>query len=257
MDEEKFSIDRFLELMGERDGTMGLDASRLFHVEHSAEATEVADEPARRVRSEVGEGLAAASEDDVRRSVWDSESADEASTAPSGRASVVGECGESVEDAGAKSARGAKPRESEPTKPVGVFGRLVARLLGVRTDEAAAGAHGGVEKSADDGAFAGGRDAGLVVADEGAQFDEASVHRTRKYRAEEPVWRGEVRSAAEVGESVPSGERPRVEKRIFAENYADSAENRGKIAEFRKSDSGGDVDIRAISRAIERDVRRY
>lgn len=173
------------------------------------------------------------------------------------------ERGGEKEAIGGEDLRSAEALSDNGSQPVGVFRRLIAKLRGVQMDETAVERARGVVndddgrgESADGRVFAGRQDAGAGY-DEGEWSDETGARGVRKYRAEEPVWRGETRSVAEVGESAPSGERSRGEKRVFAENHADSTEIRSKTTEFRKSDVSADMDIRAISRAIERDARRY
>lgn len=92
--------------------------------------------------------------------------------------------------------------------------------------------------------------------------DEVPRARERVWREEEVESTGRARNRRWTEDGL-SDEREGRAKRVwgktrdFAESNGVLTESRGKIAEFRKSDAGFGIDLRAVSRAIERDSRRY
>lgn len=283
MDEEKFSIDRFLELMGERDGKApsrrkprpGRRRDAFFRALRAgiasgparAQSDTTQDVPASSERRESGEnptreavGGGVDRREVLRAHALRGKPEDEPPTGTGKMFHVEHFERDGKEDSvGDKGLRSAEALSDNGSRLSGSIGRLVAKLRGVRSNEAAVVRErveaGG--KSADDGAFAGRRGAEVSGDEAMLLSDETVAHAGRNYRAEEAFRRGDLRRDAEFGEGVLLDGRSRGEKQIFAENDANLTESRSKIAEFRKSDAGENVDIRAISRAIERDARRY
>ena len=261
MDEEKFSLERFLELMGgatrgdldrstspnsdrfreaksrailhAREGkssartvaTNGLRSglpSRGFHVEQST-WTDVREPETIEGRAEVAEKGETNTEKprDGRRDVLRT------------RALKADELPQEVE---------AKPKRA------GLLGRVVEtvrRVFKWEVDEAVAERSESVQR------------AGKSV----VEYAEQVVGRAeREWNEADSLDRSSARTVETVGlrSNEPSrGQRAAADLREIAENDSNFAESRGKIAEFRKSDVSAGVDLRAISRAIERDARRY
>lgn len=152
--------------------------------------------------------------------------------------------------------------EAKP-KRAGLIGRAVEtvrRVFKWEADEAVAERSESVQR------------AGKSVVEDTEQVGarvEREWHEDEVPRARERVWREEeVESTGRARnrrwtEDGLSDEREGRAKRVwgktrdFAESNGVLTESRGKIAEFRKSDVSAGVDLRAISRAIERDARRY
>lgn len=258
MDEEKFSLERFLELMGgaprgdlDRSTSPNSDRFReaksrvegkLFHVEQS-------------VRTDVRERRTVEKpEDDGRAEVAEK---DETNTEKprDGRRDVL-------RTRALKADELPQEVEAKP-KRAGLLGRVVGtvrRVFKWKADEAVAGRSESVQR------------AGKSVVEDTEQVGarvEREWHEDEVPRARERVWREEeVESTGRARnrrwtEDGLSDEREGRAKRVwgktrdFAESNGVLTESRGKIAEFRKSDVSAGVDLRAISRAIERDSRRY
>lgn len=275
MDEEKFSLERFLELMGgaprgdldrstspnsdrfreaksrailhAREGkssartvaTNGLRSdlpSRGFHVEQST-WTDVREPETIEGRAEVAEKDETNTEKprDGRRDVLRT------------RALKADELPQEVE---------AKPKRA------GLLGRVVGtvrRAFGWETGAVAE--RGENAERAGDAVFENAEQVGARVEREWHE-DEVPRARERVWREEEVESTGRARNRRWTEDGL-SDEREGRAKRVwgktrdFAESNGVLTESRGKIAEFRKSDAGFGIDLRAISRAIERDSRRY
>ena len=152
--------------------------------------------------------------------------------------------------------------EAKP-KRAGLLGRVVEtvrRVFRWKADEAVAGRSESVQRAGKSVV----EDTEQVGAREEREWHEDEVPRTRErvwQEAEgEPAkrarqWAEDVAGARERHDG--RGIRSAADLREIAENDSNFAESRGKIAEFRKSDASIGVGLKAISRAIERDARRY
>lgn len=258
MDEEKFSLERFLELMGERDGEdrskdrnsdrfrewrssanfkfAGAEG-KMFHVEQST-WTDVREPETIEGRAEVAEKGETNTEKprDGRRDVLRT------------RALKADELPQEVE---------AKPKRA------GLLGRVVEtvrRVLKWEVDEAVAERSESVQR-AGKSVFENAEQVGARVEREWHE-DEVPRARGRVWQEEEVESTGRARNRRWTEDGL-SDEREGRAKRVwgktrdFAESNGVLTESRRKIAEFRKSDVSAGVDLRAISRAIERDARRY
>lgn len=255
MDEEKFSLERFLELMGERgdlDRSEGPNSDRfreaksrvegkLFHVEQSVR-TDIRER--RTVEKPEDDGRAEAAERDKPKTEKPRDDRRDVL-----RARAI--------------ARVEPPKEvaAEPRR-AGLIGRAVEtvrRAFGWETGEVAE--RGENAERAGDAVFESAEQVGARV--------EREWHEDEMPRARERVWREEevesTKRARQWAEDVAEAQEQRGARsthsaaglREIAENDSNSAESWGKIAESRKSDVGVGVDLRTISRAIERDARRY
>lgn len=276
MGEEKFSLERFLELMGERGENANRSTSR-----NSDRFREAKSRPIRHGR----EGRSSAQTVDACGMRSDSPSARmfhvEQSTwtdvrepgTIEGRAEVAEKDETNTEKPrdGRRDvlrARALKadelPQEVEAKpKRAGLLGRVVEtvrRVFKWEMDEAVAERSESVRRAGksvvEDTEQVGGREKREWHEDEvprarGRVWQEEEVESTKRARH----WAEDVAEARERHDIRDS--RSEANLREIAENDSNFAENRGKIAEFRKSDVSAGVDLRAISRAIERDSRRY
>lgn len=250
MDEEKFSIERFWKLMGVaprgetvEDKDMEPDLStegKMFHVEHWLE-TDVREKETvgteekkptvetESVADEVGEDRAEkAKPSEDRRDVL--------------RSRAVRRDTAEVETVAKPRRVGVAKRVVEAVQRVfgwdevedGEASEAVAREDEVGEDEMSA-----VEHSARD------------------EVEDIVVPRRRGWQEDVIVPREVERRVVDFGEGSEMAVVPKREKYVFAESDGILTESRRILTEFRKSDGGREVDLRAISRAIERDSRRY
>lgn len=287
MDEEKFSPERFLELIGERDESAERSSAnrkfagiegKMFHVEHPAE-TDVRDRWT--TRGEVG-GVSAEVRKALDKAGDSSAKVDRRDVLRSRALKMDKRDNDSIHrnsdrfrEAKSRAIPNAREGKSSANRRfAGLLGRTVEsvkRTFGwgerkafvVEPKWVAVEANG--DRRLENRRFAGNDAADAEQVGGRARRDV----REEMPRAREKVWReAEVESAGrarsrrwtEVGLSEKreaGARRAAADLQKITENSDVFAESRVKIAEFRKSDVSGSVDLRAISRAIERDARRY
>ena len=268
MDEEKFSIERFLELMG--DAPEVSDRSSDSNSDRFREAKSRAIPNAREGRSSANRRFAGVEgklfhveqpvETDVRE--WETiEKRAEAAEKDTPKPSKPRE--DRREVLRARAIARVEPPKEVAAKPrrAGLIGRAVEkvrRAFGWETGEVAERDENA--ERAGDAVF---EDAEQVGARAEREWDEETA------RSGGHVWQGveaeptgRARNRRWTEDELSDGGEGRAkrvwdEMRNFAESDGVLTESRGKIAEFRKSDVDGRVDLRAISRAVERDSRRY
>ena len=292
MDEDKFSLERFLELMGERgnvvrekgaDRAVGRDVQRAHAIDRK---------PKRKDETPEGAGDASADERGKRAGLL-------GRAVERVRRTFVRKTDEAVDLDRSRDRNSDRFREAK-SRPI-LHGRRRGKDLdGAAQPRRAGGAveSGGTLKS---GAPTG---SAQTVEAIGLRYDSPSArmfhveqsvetdvreretvddaeqvgvrverkwHEDEVPRARERVWReaeveptGRARNRrwteaiAEAREQHGArGNRSAAGLREIAESDSNFAESRGKIAEFRKSDVSVGVDLRTVSRAIERDSRRY
>lgn len=276
MDEEKFSLERFLDLMG--GATRGdLDRSTSPNSDRFREAKSRAILHAREgkssARTVATNGLRSGLPSrgfHVEQSTWTDVREPETIE---GRAEVAekGETNTEKPRDGRRDvlrARALKadelPQEVDAKpKRAGLLGRVVEtvrRVFKWEVDEAVVERSESVQRAGksvvEDTEQVGAREKREWHEDEvprarGRVWQEEEVESTKRARH----WAEDVAEARERHDIRDS--RSAADLREIAESDSNFAESRGKIAEFRKSDVSAGVDLRAISRAIERDSRRY
>lgn len=256
MDEEKFSLERFLELMGERneseDRAVGRDILRARAIgrkpKRKDETPEGADDASADERGKRA-GLLGRVVERVRRAVgWKADEAVDLDRSRDWNSDPVeGETPSPTHFA--RESRAILPVKYSGLHSTDPFARMFHVEQSVETDVRE-------RKTAGDAEQVVGRAEREWHEDEvprarGRVWQEEEVESTKRARH----WAEDVAEARERHDIRDS--RSEANLREIAENDSNFAENRGKIAEFRKSDVSAGVDLRAISRAIERDARRY
>lgn len=273
MDEDKFSPERFLELMGERgdagrekgaDRAVGRDVLRAHAIGRMSKRKDETPEGAGDASAdECGKraGLLGRAVERVRRAVgW---KADEAVDLDRSR----DRNSDPVEGETPSPTRFARESRAIPNAREGRRSAQTVEAIGLRYDSPAARMFH-VEQSVETDVRE--RETADYAEQVGVRV-ERKWHENEVPRARERVWReaeveptGSARNRRWTEDGTGArerhgarGSRSAAGLREIAKSDSNFAESRGKIAEFRKSDVSVGIDLRTVSRAIERDSRRY